>query len=309
MKGEGTADESGAVTGRGRGAIAGGDGRKPEGGPASAAAGAPAEERSAEVPADRSSTGSGLRLLCTNDDGIHARGLQVLCEAAAGLGRVDVVAPDRQQSASSHSLTLHRPLRSTEVEPGRHTIDGTPTDCVLVAVNLLLEERPDFVLSGINHGPNMGEDVLYSGTVAAAMEGTILGIPAVALSYTGGDPERLPGYRDHVRRLLESLLLREDLPDETFFNVNIPDIPPDDVKGISVTTLGRRVYADTLTRRLDPRGREYYWIGSGESRWTGREDSDFRAVRAGYISVTPLHLDLTDFELLTEVRSWSLTTG
>lgn len=304
-----SADEPGAVAGRGRGAIAGGDGRVPDGVAPPDERGGRAEERTALAPTGRSAGGSGLRLLCTNDDGIHARGLQVLCEAAAELGRVEVVAPDRQQSASSHSLTLHRPLRSTEVERGRHTIDGTPTDCVLVAVNLLLEERPDFVLSGINHGPNMGEDVLYSGTVAAAMEGTILGIPAVALSFVGGDPERLPGYRDHVRRLLESLLFREDLPEETFFNVNIPDVPPEEVKGISVTTLGRRVYADTLTRRLDPRGREYYWIGGGESRWTGREDSDFRAVRAGYISVTPLHLDLTDFELLTEVRSWSLTTG
>ena len=246
------------------------------------------------------------RILCTNDDGIHAPGLELLVSVAAGLGETRVVAPDREQSATSHSLTLHRPLRVTEVAPGRHVIDGTPTDCVLIAVKELLPWRPDFVLSGVNHGPNMGEDVLYSGTVAAAMEGTILGIPSIAVSWTGGGREDLGAYSSLLAGLLHGLIVRNDFPAETFFNVNVPMRPVDEIEGIRVTTLGRRVYSDSLIRREDPGGREYFWIGGGVSSWSGGENSDFRAVEAGYVSVTPLHLDLTNHRLLDEVTSWSL---
>lgn len=249
----------------------------------------------------------GLRVLCTNDDGIHAAGLQVLVSVAERLGETRVVAPDREQSATSHSLTLHRPLRVTEVAPGRHVIDGTPTDCVLIAVNELLPWRPDFVLSGINHGPNMGEDVLYSGTVAAAMEGTILGIPSIAVSWRGGEgPGDVTDYADLLHELLGELLARPDFPPETFFNVNIPARPASEIEGVRVTTLGRRVYSDSLIRREDPGGREYFWIGGGVSSWSGGEDSDFKAVEAGYVSITPLHLDLTNHRLLEEVASWAL---
>ena len=247
-----------------------------------------------------------LRILCTNDDGIHAPGLGLLADVAAGLGTVTVVAPDRQQSATSHSLTLHRPLRVTEIQPDRHVIDGTPTDCVLIAVNQILDDRPDFVLSGVNHGPNMGEDVLYSGTVAAAMEGTILGIPAIAISWVGEGLGDLRSYAPPLRFMLEKILGRDDFPAETFFNVNIPDLPADDIRGTRMTTLGRRVYSDSLIRREDPAGREYFWIGGGVSSWSGSEESDFRAVEAGYISITPLHLDLTNHRLIEELRSWSL---
>lgn len=247
-----------------------------------------------------------MRLLCTNDDGIHAHGLELLAGAARRLGQVRVVAPDRQQSASSHSLTLHRPLRATRVDRESYAIDGTPTDCVLIAVTDLLEQRPDFVLSGVNHGPNMGEDVLYSGTVAAAMEATILGIPSVAVSFAGRSMEHLDGFGAVLEELLRSLIRRDDFPDETFFNVNVPDRSPEDLRGTRVTSLGRRVYSDSLTRSRDPGGREYFWIGGGRSHWRGGEDSDFRAVEAGYISITPLHLDLTNFRLLEEVRSWQL---
>ena len=250
--------------------------------------------------------GPELRLLCTNDDGIHARGLRVLSEAARELGRVAVVAPDRQQSASSHSLTLHRPLRATRLDEATYTIDGTPTDCVLIAVNELLPWRPDFVLSGVNHGPNMGEDVLYSGTVAAAMEGTILGIPAIAISWAGGGREDLAAYAALLGQLLAGLIGRSDFPPETFFNINVPARAPDEILGVRVTTLGRRVYSDSLIRREDPGGREYFWIGGGVSSWSGGDDSDFRAVEAGYVSVTPLHLDLTNHRLLDEVASWPL---
>lgn len=246
------------------------------------------------------------RILCTNDDGIHALGLQTLIEVAKRLGTVEVVAPDREQSATSHSLTVHRPLRATRTAGGYHVIDGTPTDCVLIAVNQILEAPPDFVLSGVNHGPNMGEDVLYSGTVAAAMEGTILGISSIAVSYSSRSSDRIPGYAPVLARIIGALMARTDFPRETFFNINLPDIPVDEMKGMRVTTLGRRVYSDSLNRREDPSGREYFWIGGGVSSWTGRGDSDFRAVQAGYVSITPLHLDLTNYDLISEVRSWNL---
>jgi 5'-nucleotidase len=256
------------------------------------------------MPASESAPTELRRLLCTNDDGIHARGLEILAEAAATLGEVHTVAPDREQSGSSHSLTLHRPLRVTRLDSTHHTVDGTPTDCVLIAVSDLLDKRPDFVLSGVNHGSNMGEDVLYSGTVAAAMEGTILGIPSVAVSFTGESVSVLESYTALLAEVLGLLVERPDFPEETFFNINLPDVPANGVVGIRITALGRRVYSGSVTRSADPRGGEYVWIGGGKSHWRGREDSDFRAIEAGYVSVTPLHLDLTNFQLMEEVRAW-----
>lgn len=247
-----------------------------------------------------------MKVLVTNDDGYLATGIGVLASAARALGDVTVVAPDREQSATSHSLTLHNPLRARRAPDGTFVVDGTPTDCVLVAVSELLGHRPDVVLSGINHGPNMGEDVLYSGTVSAAMEATVLGIPAVALSYTGDVLEELEAWEDRVRTLLVSLLRRDGFPPNTLFSVNLPPISPADVKGVRVTSLGRRRYSDSITRAKDPSGREYFWIGGGSSEWSGPPDSDFRAVQEGYVSVTPLHLDLTNYPLLEEVRGWEL---
>jgi 5'-nucleotidase len=248
-----------------------------------------------------------MHILCTNDDGVLATGLRVLASAARTLGPVTVVAPDREQSATSHSLTLHHPLRSRRGTDGSLMVDGTPTDCVILAVNALLEERPTFCLSGVNHGPNMGEDVLYSGTVAAAMEATVLGIPAVALSYAGSDFESIEGWEVTLSNLLQQLTSRGGLPEATLLNVNLPPIEPADVRGIRVTTLGKRRYSDSLTRALDPSGREYFWIGGGSLSWDGGEDSDFRAIEEGYISVTPLHLDLTNYRLLEKVRGWGLS--
>lgn len=248
-----------------------------------------------------------MRVLVTNDDGYLAPGLRTLAAAAARLGTVHVVAPDREQSATSHSLTLHHPLRVRAAEGGQ-VVDGTPTDCVVLAIGELLAERPDIVLSGVNHGANLGDDVLYSGTVAAAMEATILGLPAVAVSLVGRNaPEVVPDWEEAVGRLLEQLVGQRDFPSETLFNVNLPPVPPAQVKGVRVTTLGRRAYAGSLTRAFDPNGQEYFWIGGGESRWWGRPDSDFRAVNDGYISVTPLHLDLTNHRLLEEISGWDLT--
>jgi len=247
-----------------------------------------------------------MRILVTNDDGYLAGGVRVLADAARDLGDVRIVAPDREQSATSHSLTLHYPLRARETDDGILVVDGTPTDCVVLAIGELLAERPDFVLSGINHGANLGDDVLYSGTVAAAMEATILGIPAIAVSYTGKDVEQLGRWTPLLSRLLKQLLLREDFPGETLLNVNLPPIAPDAIAGVRVTTLGRRAYVGSLTRAEDPAGREYFWIGGGESTWWGSDDSDFRAVHNGYISVTPLHLDLTNYKLLAEIGEWRL---
>ncbi len=247
-----------------------------------------------------------MRILCTNDDGYLATGLQVLSAAARSHGQVRIVAPDREQSATSHALTIHRPLRARRAAEGDFVVDGTPTDCVIMAVNELLDERPDFCLSGVNHGSNMGEDVLYSGTVAAAMEATVIGMPAVALSYTGDDYENLPRWEPLLERFLGQTQARQGFPKHTLLNVNLPALAPDQVRGIRVTSLGQRRYRDSITRARDPKGREYYWIGGGVSAWAGAEDADFRAVEEGFISVTPLHLDLTNYRLMEEIRGWAL---
>ena len=247
-----------------------------------------------------------MKILCTNDDGYLAVGLRTLAEAAQGLGETRVVAPDREQSATSNSLTLHYPLRSREADDGALVVDGTPTDCVILAVNALLDERPDICLSGVNHGANMGEDVLYSGTVAAAMEATVLGIPAVAISYTGSQYEDIRAWGPRLRALVSSILGNGSFPPDTLLNVNLPPIPPEEVRGVRVTRLGRRRYSDSLTRAYDPSGREYFWLGGGTSRWSGGDRSDFRAIEDGYVSVTPLHLDLTNHSLLEALEGWDL---
>ena len=204
-----------------------------------------------------------MRILCTNDDGYLAGGLNVLASAARTLGEVSIVAPDREQSATSHSLTLHHPLRARRARDGAMVVDGTPTDCVILAVGELLDQRPDFVLSGVNHGPNLGEDVLYSGTVAAAMEATVLGIPAVAISYTGNQYESLPAWESTLAGLLKGIIHGPDFPEHTLLSVNLPPVEPDEVQGVRVTSLGKRRYSDSLTRALDPTP-----AGGGSGRWS-----------------------------------------
>jgi 5'/3'-nucleotidase len=247
-----------------------------------------------------------LNILVSNDDGVLAQGIQLLADVCRDVADVVVVAPDRQQSAASHSLTMFRPLRPVRVSKDRYQVDGTPTDCILLALELLLERRPDFVFSGVNHGPNMGEDVLYSGTVAAAMEALSAGVPGIAVSFAGDDMGLIETQRDWLGRLVGNIVRVEDFPGEMLLNINLPGVPGDQIRGIRTTTLGRRVFSDSLKRMTDPWGREIYWIGGGKSSWSGREDSDFRAVAEGYISVTPLHLDLTSYKLLESVRSWRL---
>jgi 5'-nucleotidase len=250
-----------------------------------------------------------MRLLCTNDDGILAYGLECLVRAAAPLGEITVVAPDREQSATSHSLTLHHPLRPVERGERRYQVDGTPTDCVMLAVEALMPERPDFVLSGINHGQNMGEDVLYSGTVAAAMEGLALGIPSIAISFAGGDLRADVSVLDQQISVLTPLLAHltslPKFPSHTLLNVNLPPRRASDIKGVRLTRLGRRVYSDSLRPMVDPWGRKIFWIGGGSINWEASgEGTDFRAVDDGYVSVTPLHLDLTHRDMLDSAESW-----
>lgn len=250
-----------------------------------------------------------MRLLVTNDDGILAHGIECLIRAAEPLGEVTVVAPDREQSATSHSLTIHHPLRPVTRGERRWQVDGTPTDCVMLAIEALMPERPDFVLSGINHGHNMGEDVLYSGTVAAAMEGLALGVPAIAVSFAGvgdlrSDVDHLTDQVKVLTPLLKHLTSLADFPPATLFNVNLPPVMASEVQGVRLTRLGRRVYSQSVAPMRDPWGRPIYWIGGGEITWSGEQDSDFRAINDRYVSVTPLHLDLTHFGALEGAEKW-----
>ena len=247
-----------------------------------------------------------IEILVTNDDGIQAEGIRTLAKAMETLGKVTIMAPDREQSATSHALTLHRPLRIRKISERELSVDGTPTDAVLLGVHGFLKERPALVVSGINHGPNMGNDVLYSGTVAAASEGTFLGIPSIAMSLaTWGPADFGPAAR--VARVLVAHLLRTGLPAKTCLNVNVPPIPWEEIKGIRITRLGKRVYRDVIVEKTDPRGKLYYWIGGEEPTWENDDTSDFTAVERGYVSVTPLTFELTDYKELVDLEAKGLS--
>lgn len=239
---------------------------------------------------------SQTHILLSNDDGIDAFGLQVLELALADLPdvRTTTVAPLTQQSATSRCMTLAEPLRVKQHGPARWSVSGTPTDTMMVALGrLVVDDWPDLVIAGINHGPNMGEDVHYSGTVAAAMEGCMQGIPSVAVSLADWRPADFGGAAAVVRRLLPDLLATA-LPPGTMWNLNVPDGPESDVRGVRVTHLGSRIYRDVITETHDPRGRPMVWIAGQGPDWHDREGSDYNAVRDGYASLTPLKIDLTD---------------
>ncbi len=255
-----------------------------------------------------------MHILLSNDDGIHATGLRLLeAELHAGLpeAKISVSAPDREQSASSHALTLTAPLRIRDHGDRRFSVTGTPTDCVLVALKAIFKDEPvDFVISGINHGPNMGEDIHYSGTVAAAMEGTICGIPSIALSLgsRGREESEFDAARYFVREVLPRWL-RAGLSSRSLLNVNIPAGGVDAVRGVKMCKLGSRIYQDVITEKLDPRGQKYYWIGGDPVETSHDETTDFGLLAAGWITVTPLHLDMTDYKAMVHredlVNAWS----
>jgi 5'-nucleotidase len=240
-------------------------------------------------------------ILTTNDDGYHAEGLRILADALASMGRVVVVAPDRDRSAASHALTLNHPLRPRALGPDRFSVDGTPTDCVNLGVLGLIDARPDLVVSGINSGLNLGDDVTYSGTVAAAIEGTVLGVPSIAMSLDG-PPFDYPAAAAIAVKLAK-LVLEKGLPRDTLLSVNVPS---GRIRGTRLTRQGRRIYHEVIVKRVDPRGKAYYWIGGKPSGWREDPGCDHSAVEEGYVSVTPLHIDLTNHAALGEIAAWEL---
>jgi 5'-nucleotidase len=253
-------------------------------------------------------------ILVTNDDGIGVPGLTVLAWALATLGRVVIVAPDKDMSASSHALTLKHPLRVRRHAEDVYSVDGTPTDCVNLGIFNLLEKKVDLVVSGINRGYNLGDDITYSGTVAAAFEGTLLGYPSFAVSRAAPpsaspDPPWLPDPEESYKAAasfaadLARRVLDHGMPGDTLLNVNVP-LPP--LRGVSCTRLGRRIYKEGVIERVDPSGRQYYWIGGTPPEWIEDPRSDYAAVSAGCVSVTPLHLDLTNDRVLDTVAAWNL---
>jgi 5'-nucleotidase len=252
------------------------------------------------------SSRSGIRILVTNDDGVNAEGIKRLRRAMSRIGEVVVVAPETQKSGASHALTLSDPLRSHRIDDSTLAVDGTPTDCVLLAMRGLLDRKPDILVSGMNHGPNLGDDVTYSGTVAAAFEGTLLGLPSIAISVASWEKCDFDS-AERFAEIITRKVLEHGLPEGTLLNVNVPSLPPGEIKGVRVTKLGKRVYRDAVVKKQDPRGRDYYWIGGQPPIWCEGEGTDFEAVEEGMVSVTPLQLDLTDYKSIHMVRVWNLT--
>jgi 5'-nucleotidase len=239
-------------------------------------------------------------ILVTNDDGVHAPGIRALAEVLGGLGEVWMVAPDREASASSHSLTLKHPLRAEKVEPRVLAVDGSPADCVNLAIVKLLPGRPALVVSGINRGGNLGDDVFYSGTVGAAREATFFGVPAIAVSLAArADLDYTPA-AEFTRRL-SGLVIERGLPERTLLNVNVPVGQP---TGVAVTVQGRRSHEGTILEGLDPRNHTYYWIEEGRDHWVSDQMSDIFAIRSGLISVSPLHTDTTNHRVVGTLREW-----
>ena len=244
-----------------------------------------------------------MRILLSNDDGYFAPGLAALAEALAPLAEVTVVAPERDRSGASNSLTLDRPLMLRQAPSGFYYVNGTPTDCVHLAVTGMLDHLPDMVISGINHGANMGDDTIYSGTVAAATEGYLLGIPSIAVSLANHNAV----YFDTAARVVGDLVrrLQNNPPTEpTLLNVNVPDRAWDAVKGIRVTRLGKRHKAESVVKTSNPRGQTVYWVGAAGAAQDAGEGTDFHAVADGYVSITPLQMDLTRFSQMESVTAW-----
>jgi len=244
-----------------------------------------------------------MKILLSNDDGFLAPGLAILAKKLGEIADITVVAPDRNRSGASNSLTLINPLRITTADNGFINVNGTPTDCVHLAVTGLLKEMPDMVVSGINEGSNLSDDVLYSGTVAAAMEGRFLGVSSIAVSLAGPKCQ----YYETAAAITKQLILqlnKDPLPQHTILNVNVPDMPLMEIRGIEVTRLGTRHIAEPTIKTVDPRGRRIFWIGQPGPEEDAGPGTDFYAVNSGYVSITPLHLDLTHYEVFEQLSGW-----
>ena len=244
-----------------------------------------------------------MHILLSNDDGYLAQGLIALAEGLQEFAEISVVAPDKNRSAASNSLTLEMPLRAHQISNGFIKVDGTPTDCVHLAITGLLETEPDMVFAGINHGANLGDDVLYSGTVAAATEGRFLGLPAVAISMVSSDPQYFETAVKVAGKILQRLL-EQPLAKDILLNVNVPDLPWSEIKGFQSTRLGQRHKAEPVIKTEDPRGKVIYWVGPPGAEQDAGPGTDFYAVSQGYVSVTPLQLDLTRYDALDTLKEW-----
>jgi 5'-nucleotidase len=247
-----------------------------------------------------------VRILLSNDDGYQAKGLRLLADGLSDLAEITIVAPDRNRSGASNSLTLDSPLRVEQAESNVYFVNGTPTDCVHIAITGLLDEEPDMVISGINHGANLGDDVLYSGTVAAAMEGRFLGLPALAVSLVLSDERNFASAVSMVRQCI-SQIQQNPLPSDTILNINVPDLPESDIAGYRSTRLGFRHKSEPVIQARDPKNRPIYWVGpAGEGQDVG-EGTDFHAVANGWVSVSPIKVDLTDHNAIESVDDWLKT--
>jgi len=244
-----------------------------------------------------------MKILLSNDDGYHAKGLAALASAVQSLADTVIVAPDRNQSGASHSLTLDAPLRVGRTEEGVYFVNGTPTDCVHLAITGLLNFEPDMVVAGINHGSNLGDDVLYSGTVAAAIEGRFLGLPAIAVSLTGDSPRHFATAGVAVCELI-TRMKNHPLPADTILNVNVPDVPAAELKGYQATRLGFRHRAEPAVKAEDPKGNPIYWVGPAGKGQDAGPGTDFHAVTAGYVSVTPIQVDVTRYDAIEPLGEW-----
>lgn len=246
-----------------------------------------------------------MHILISNDDGVYAQGIEILASAMASLGKITVVAPDRDRSGASNSLTLDSPLRLQKHPNNFYSVNGTPTDCVHLAITGMLDEHPDMVISGINNGANLGDDVIYSGTVAAAMEGRFLGLPAVAFSLASKNKqcEHFASAAEIAKKIVVQLI-DKPLAKDTILNINIPDLPYAEIKGIRVARLGHRHIAEKVIPSEDPRGNRIYWVGPAGKAQDNGPDTDFAAIADGYVSVTPIKCDLTDYNSIDKVSTW-----
>ena len=245
-----------------------------------------------------------MNIMVTNDDGIHAAGIRALAEAMNELGTVTVVAPDRERSAVGHSLTVHTPLRIFELRKGWYAVDGTPTDCVNMGIHNMLPITPDLLVSGINHGANLGDAITYSGTVAAAMEANLMGIPAIAFSLATYGPSEHFTDAAHIAVNVTRTVLAHGLPTDTYLNVNIPNSPRSSMLPPLITRQGKRSFIGKIVDKTDPRGRKYFWLGGEESHLNDEPGTDFHAISCGHVSITPLHIDLTNHKSLAILSKW-----